>query len=43
MVRNIQTIRFANPIFSGVWDAEHIECIQISALEEVGVETRGGY
>ena len=43
MVRNIQTIRFANPIFSNVWDAEHIECIQISALEEVGVETRGGY
>lgn len=43
MVRNIQTIRFANPIFSNVWDAEHIECVQISALEEVGVETRGSY
>ena len=43
MVRNIQIIRFANPIFSNVWDAEHISCIQISALEEVGVETRGGY
>lgn len=43
MVRNIQTIRFANPIFSNVWDAEHIACVQISALEEVGVETRGGY
>lgn len=43
MVRNIQTIRFANPIFSNVWDAGHIECIQISAMEEVGVESRGGY
>lgn len=43
MVRNIQIIRFANPIFHNVWDAEHIECIQISAMEEVGVETRGGY
>lgn len=43
MVRNIQIIRFANPIFSKVWDAEHIAYIQISALEEVGVETRGGY
>lgn len=43
MVRNIQTIRFANPIFSNVWNARHIDCIQISALEEVGVETRGGY
>ena len=43
MVRNIQTIRFANPIFSNVWNARYIDCIQISALEEVGVETRGGY
>ena len=43
MVRNIQTIRFANPIFRDVWDAEHIESVQISALEDVGVETRGGY
>ena len=43
MVRNIQIIRFANPIFSNVWDAAHIENIQISAMEEVGVETRGGY
>jgi len=43
MVRNIQTIRFTNPIFSTIWDARHIECIQISATEEVGVETRGAY
>ena len=43
MVRNIQVIRFANPIFSNVWDAGHIECIQISAMEEVGVEARGSY
>lgn len=43
MVRNIQTIRFMNPIFSNIWDAAHMECIQISAMEEVGVETRGGY
>lgn len=43
MVRNIQAIRFTNPIFRDVWNAEHIECIQISALEDVGVETRGGY
>ncbi len=43
MVRNIQIIRFANPIFGNIWNANHIECIQISATEEVGVETRGGY
>lgn len=43
MVRGIQTIRFDNPIFHYLWDARHIEFIQISALEDVGVETRGGY
>lgn len=43
MVRNIQTIRFMNPIFSDIFDKDHIECIELSALEDVGVETRGGY
>ncbi len=43
MIRNIQTIRFTNPIFADAWDAQHIECIQICAMEDVGVETRGGY
>ena len=42
-MRNVQTIRFTNPIFADAWDAKHIACIQISALEDVGVETRGGY
>ncbi|GKH46404.1 MULTISPECIES: glucose-6-phosphate dehydrogenase [Anaerotruncus] len=43
MVRNIQTIRFTNPIFTNLWDARFIESVQISALEEEGVGTRGGY
>lgn len=43
MVRNIQAIRFTNPIFSDTWNSRFIEEIQISALEDVGVETRGGY
>lgn len=43
MIRNIQTIRFANPIFANAWNAEAIESVEISALEDVGVETRGGY
>ena len=42
MVRNIQTIRFTNPIFADAWDARHIACIQISAMEDVGGETSGG-
>lgn len=43
MVRNIQAIRFTNPIFTDIWNSNYIESVQISALEDVGVETRGGY
>lgn len=43
MVRGIQAIRFTNPIFSDTWNSRFIEEIQISAMETVGVETRGGY
>lgn len=43
MVRNIQAVRFMNPIFKNVWNREFIEHVQISAMEEVGVESRGGY
>ena len=43
MVRNIQTIRFLNPLFANVWNHECIAHVQISAMEEVGVETRGTY
>lgn len=43
MVRNIQAIRFMNPIFRDVWNKEHIDYVQISATENVGVESRGGY
>ena len=43
MVRNLQTIRFYNQVFANVWDHNSIDSVQISALEDVGVETRGGY
>ena len=34
MVRNIQAIRFSNPIFTDVWNSRYIESVQISALED---------
>ena len=43
MIRNIQTIRFSNPVFANAWNGKMIEAVEISALEDVGVETRGGY
>ena len=36
MVRNIQAIRFTNPIFTDIWNSGHIESVQISALEDMG-------
>jgi glucose-6-phosphate 1-dehydrogenase len=43
MVRNMQTIRFANQVFKNVWNHEAVAAVEISALEDVGVETRGDY
>jgi len=42
-IQNILVFRFANNIFYPVWNNGFIESIQISAFEELGVETRGDY
>ncbi len=43
MLRNIISLRETNPIIAGAWSKESIESVHISALELVGVETRGPY
>ena len=43
MVRNILTIRCANPIFEKVWNSDNIELVEIEAMETVGVENRAEY
>ena len=43
MIQNIMTLRFANGMFESIWDSDHIDFIQISATETVGVENRGSY
>ncbi|MFM8702511.1 MAG: glucose-6-phosphate dehydrogenase, partial [Planctomycetia bacterium] len=42
-VQNLLAFRLANPMFAPLWNAAHIDHIQITATETVGVETRGGY
>lgn len=41
--QNIMVLRFANAIFEGMWNARHINHVQITASEPLGVEGRGGY
>ena len=43
MIQNIMTLRFANGMFESIWDSDHIDFVQISATETVGVENRGAY
>jgi glucose-6-phosphate 1-dehydrogenase len=42
-VQNIQVLRFANGIFEPLWNRDHIDHVQITAAETVGVETRGRF
>ncbi len=43
MVRSILSIRSTNPIFIESWNSECIQEVCISALEEEGIGSRGGY
>jgi glucose-6-phosphate 1-dehydrogenase len=42
-VQNLLAFRMANAMFAPLWNAAHIDHVQISAAETVGVETRGDY
>jgi glucose-6-phosphate 1-dehydrogenase len=42
-VQNLMAMRFANALFEPVWNARHIDHVQITVAENVGVEGRGGY
>lgn len=42
-VRNIMVTRFANGVFEPLWNRLHIDHVQITAAETVGVERRGSY
>lgn len=42
-VQNIMALRFANGIFEPIWNRNYIERIEITAVENLGIEKRGGY
>ena len=42
-VRNIMVTRFGNGVFEPIWNRLHIDSVQITAAETVGVEARGAF
>ncbi len=42
-VQNLMALRFGNILFEPMWRSEHIDHVQITVAETLGVEGRGGY
>ena len=42
-VQNLMALRFANALFEPVWNSAHIDHVQITVAETLGVEGRAGY
>lgn len=42
-VQNILVFRFANSIFEALWNYKHIDHIQITVAEDIGIGTRGHF
>lgn len=43
VVQNIMAFRFANSIMEPLWNRNHVEHVQISVTEQIGIESRGNY
>ncbi len=42
-VQNLLVFRFCNPIFESIWNNHHIDHVQITVSEEIGIGTRGHF
>jgi glucose-6-phosphate 1-dehydrogenase len=42
-VQNLMAIRFGNALFEPMWRAEHVDHVQITVAETLGMEGRGSY
>ncbi len=42
-VQNLLALRFANQMFEPIWNANHIDHVQITMAEDIGIGGRAGY
>ena len=42
-VQNLMVLRFGNTIFEPLWSREHVDHVQITVAEDIGVEGRGKF
>ena len=42
-VQNLLALRFANELFEPIWNAAHIDSVQITMAEDVGIGSRAGF
>lgn len=42
-VQNMMALRFANALFEPLWNSNHVDHVQITVAESIGVGGRGGY
>jgi glucose-6-phosphate 1-dehydrogenase len=42
-VQNLMALRFANALYEPLWNSAHIDHVQITVAESVGLENRAGY